>query len=418
MSSSEWKRMPLEDCMDAIIDYRGKTPRKSSFGIPLITAKIVKGGRILEPTEFIPFEDYDDRMQRGIPQAGDVLITTEGPLGEIAQLDDRKVSIGQRLITLRGKKGLLDNAYLKFLMMSEFVQDQLLARATGTTVSGIKQAELRKIDLLIPPLPTQRRIADILSALDEKIELNRQTNATLEAIARAIFKEWFVEFNFPGATGELVESELGTIPSGWRVSTFEKELEAERGLSYKGDGLETGNATPMHNLNSVYEGGGYKLEGIKYYSGEYREKHLVKPGDLIIANTEQGHKYLLIGYPAIVPALFGKVSIYSHHIYLLRPLPHSYLTSDFLYYLLLQPPIREQVVGFANGTTVNMLRIDGLKRPKFILPPKDLISRFTELASNSRIRQEENIKESQTLSALRDLLLPKLINGEIDVWNG
>ena len=141
--------------------------------------------------------NYDERMQRGIPKSGDVVITTEGPLGEVGQLDDRKLSIGQRLIALRGKKGLLDNTYLKFLLMSDYVQNQLLARQTGTTVSGIKQAELRKIDLLIPPITIQRRIAEILSALDDKIELNRQTNATLEAIAQAIFKEWFVDFNFP-----------------------------------------------------------------------------------------------------------------------------------------------------------------------------------------------------------------------------
>src|SRR5215211_4886218 len=108
----DWSILPLEACMEAIIDYRGKTPRKSSFGIPLITAKIVKGGRILEPTEFIPHEDYDERMSRGIPKAGDIVVTTEAPLGEVGQLDNRKLSVGQRLITLRGKDSLLDNTFL------------------------------------------------------------------------------------------------------------------------------------------------------------------------------------------------------------------------------------------------------------------------------------------------------------------
>src|SRR5262245_59095746 len=189
----DWSLLPLEDCMEAIIDYRGKTPRKSLFGIPLITAKIVKNGRIEEPNEFIPFEDYDERMQRGIPKAGDIVVTTEAPLGEVGQLDGRKLSVGQRLITLRGKDGLLDNTYLKFLMMSEFVQNQLVARATGTTVIGIKQKELRKISLAIPPFPEQRAIAKILGALDDKIELNRRMNRTLESMARAVFHQWFME---------------------------------------------------------------------------------------------------------------------------------------------------------------------------------------------------------------------------------
>ena len=135
----------LEDCMAAIIDYRGKTPRKTSSGIPLITAKVVKGGRIKTPTEFIAIEDYDFWMRRGIPRLGDVLITTEAPLGEVAQLCQQRVALAQRLILLRGKSEVLDNRFLKFLMQSAPVQHQLHARATGTTVLGIKQKELRQI---------------------------------------------------------------------------------------------------------------------------------------------------------------------------------------------------------------------------------------------------------------------------------
>jgi type I restriction enzyme S subunit len=77
-------------------------------------------------------------------------------------------------------------------------------------------------------------------------------------------------------------------------------------LSYKGAGLAESDAMPMHNLNSVLEGGGYKTKGIKYYNGDYKEKHFVNAGELIIANTEQGHKYMLIGYPAIVPSFYGE----------------------------------------------------------------------------------------------------------------
>jgi len=287
---------------------------------------------------------------------------------------------------------------------------------SGSAVPSLNRNYIHPLEVDVPEdLETQHRIADILSALDEKIELNQQTNATLEAIAQAIFKEWFVGFNFPGATGAMAKSELGMIPKGWRVAVFEDELEAERGLSYKGGGLESGNAMPMHNLNSVYEGGGYKFDGIKYYSGEYREKHIVRPGDLIVTNTEQGHKYLLIGYPAIVPSTFGDVGIYSHHIYRVKPKPNSYLTSDFVYHLLLQPAIREQVVGFANGTTVNMLKVEGLQKPKFVLPSKELVSHFSEITKNIRLLHEKNIEQSITLASLRDTLLPKLMSGEIEI---
>jgi len=190
----DWGAQTIEEAMDAIIDYRGKTPRKTTSGISLITAKVVKGGRIETPDKFIAESDYTDWMRRGIPEPGDVVVTTEAPLGEVAQLGNERVALAQRLICLRGKSGVLDNGFLKFLMQSDAVQEQLRARATGTTVLGIKQSELRKVVLSLPPINEQRAIAYILGTLDDKIELNRQMNETLEAMARALFKSWFVDF--------------------------------------------------------------------------------------------------------------------------------------------------------------------------------------------------------------------------------
>ena len=192
---SEWKTLPLEDCMAAIIDYCGKSPDKTTFGVPLVTAKIVKGGRIEKPEEFIAEADFDEWMRRGMPKPGDIVMTTEAPLGEVAQLDGRKVALAQRVITLRGKPDVLDNTFLKFLLQSNPVQEELLSRGTGTTVVGIRQSELRKVSLTLPPLAEQKAIAAVLGALDDKIELNRRMNATLEAMARALFQSWFVDFD-------------------------------------------------------------------------------------------------------------------------------------------------------------------------------------------------------------------------------
>ncbi|HEV2972296.1 MAG TPA: restriction endonuclease subunit S, partial [Pirellulales bacterium] len=188
------KSFSIEDCMSAIIDYRGKTPRKTSSGVPLITAKIVKGGRIEAPDEFIDPDEYESWMRRGCPKVGDVVLTTEAPLGEIAQLSDDRIALAQRLILLRGKPDVLDNTYLKYLMMSAPVQGELRGRASGTTVVGIKQSELRKLTLLLPAVHEQRAIAGVLGALDDKIEQNRRTSAALEQLARAMFRAWFVDF--------------------------------------------------------------------------------------------------------------------------------------------------------------------------------------------------------------------------------
>ena len=212
----------------------------------------------------------------------------------------------------------------------------------------------------------------------------------------------------------FVDSELGPIPAGWATAPLSDHFEAVKGVSYKGSGLGD-NGVPLHNLNSIYEGGGYKYEGIKYYSGEYADRHVVHPGDVIVANTEQGHDRLLIGYTAIVPRFFGNHGIVSHHIYRLRPKRDSQLSATFLCFLLNSPWMHDLVSGYANGTTVNMLPLDAVQKPLIVLPPRALVETFDVLALSCEHRREETVQESRTLSALRDTLLPKLMSGELRV---
>src|SRR5829696_10396053 len=140
--AAEPNAVRLEEVLAALIDYRGKSPPKSATGIPVISAKVVKGGRIVRPIEqTIDPGYYQHWMTRGIPQPGDVVLTTEGPLGEVAQLDEQTASfaIGQRVVVLRGKKGILHDRFLKFLLLSPKQQYVLSSLGTGTTVEGISQ---------------------------------------------------------------------------------------------------------------------------------------------------------------------------------------------------------------------------------------------------------------------------------------
>lgn len=193
----------LENLLDKLIDYRGKTPKKTLSGVPLVTAKIVKNGTINGYTEYIAEEDYDKWMVRGFPKVGDVILTTEAPLGEVALLKEEKVALAQRIVCLRGKDNVLDNTYLKYYLQSGKGQKSLSARESGTTVTGIKQAELRRVDIEYPAYDDQRRIASILSSLDRKIELNNKINADLEEMAQAIFKNWLSECSDDVTIGEL-----------------------------------------------------------------------------------------------------------------------------------------------------------------------------------------------------------------------
>jgi hypothetical protein len=193
----EMRTVALETVLERLIDYRGKSPPKSTTGIPVISAKVVKNGRVLRPIEqTIEPGYYSVWMTRGLPQVGDVVMTTEGPLGEVAQLDQEtaKFALAQRVICMRGKRGVLDNTFLKFLLMSPRQQKVLASYATGTTVGGISQKALRSVPISIPPYQAQVAAAGLLGALDDKIDLNRRMNETLEAMARAIFRDWFVDF--------------------------------------------------------------------------------------------------------------------------------------------------------------------------------------------------------------------------------
>ncbi|MDR5652129.1 restriction endonuclease subunit S [Ruixingdingia sedimenti] len=206
---------------------------KSEAGIPVISAKVVKDGRIIGPIEQMIAPDYyHEWMRRGLPSIGDVVMTTEGPLGEVARLNatTAKYALGQRVVTLRGKRDLLDNGFLKYLLLSAPIQERLHARATGSTVAGISQKSLREMLIPLAPIDEQREIAAILGALDDKIEVNRKTAVTLEEMARALYRSWFVDFDpvwaklegrapahMDPATAALFPNSFGDdgLPEGW-----------------------------------------------------------------------------------------------------------------------------------------------------------------------------------------------------------
>lgn len=194
---AEWKTEPLDECLESLIDYRGKSPTKSRTGIPVLSAKVVKTTGLLRPIEQTIAPDYYPQwMTRGLPRPGDVVMTTEAPMGEVIQLDEEtsKFALGQRIVCLRGKAGKLDNTFLRYLLTSLGQQEILASYSTGTTVLGISQKALRSVPISYPDFDEQVIIGELLSALDDKIELNRRMNETLEASARALFRDWFVDF--------------------------------------------------------------------------------------------------------------------------------------------------------------------------------------------------------------------------------
>ncbi|MHC2069763.1 restriction endonuclease subunit S [Bremerella sp. T1] len=301
--------------------------------------------------------------------------------------------------------------YYFFLWKNSFFHSS----SYGAAIQNINTTILKEMEVTIPSLPTQRKIASILSAYDNLIENNTRRIAILEEMAQTIYRQWFVHYRFPGHENiKLVDSPMGKIPEGWEVRRLRDLVEATRGFSYKGKHLAS-TGTPMHNLNSVLEGGGYKYAGIKFYDGSYKDKHIVRSGDLVVANTEQGFDRRLIGFAALIPQMFDCDCIASHHLYIVRPHEATYLTPVWLLHLFNSKGFQRAVSGYANGTTINMLPVDALSIPTLPVPPKHLVEEFSEVAMQMAKEKEVLHRKNDNLRATRDLLLPKLISGQLDV---
>lgn len=390
---SDWEIDTMENALEEIIDYRGKTPLKSEFGIETLSAKSVKNGYIdYSKAYFISEETYKKFMVRGFPKKGDILLTTEAPLGLVARLDREKVGIAQRILTLRGKSDYLLNNYLMYYLMSTEGQHQLNARESGTTVTGIKQKEFRQCLIAIPPFDEQKAIAHILSTLDEKIEVNNQINKTLEKMAQAIFKQWFVDFEFPNEVGEpyqsnggeMVESELGLVPKGWEVGTlgdiltlnYGKSLPAKKRLEGNVKVYSSAGITGLHNEALIHEPsiivGRKGTIGTVYFSTE--------PSfciDTAYFATQKDSKYPLI----LMYQLLKEIDLKQYN--------------------------EDSAVPGLNRNTVYAIKI--------VIPPVELENRISVQISAVYDLIFENIKQNERLIAIRDLLLPKLMTGEVRI---
>lgn len=432
----------LEELCTLVVDCPHSTPKWTDTGVVVLRSNNIRGGRLnLAERSYTDETHYQQRSRRAEIQAGDLVITREAPMGEVCIIPvGLRCCLGQRMVLLRPDAERCDGRFLLYALQSAPVQEQISwSEGTGSTVSNLRIPHLKALRIPTPPLAKQRAIAGVLGALDDKIEQNRRTARALERLARAIFRAWFVDFEpvkakaagaasfpsmpqaaFDALPTRLVDSAIGPVPEGWEVKAMSEVAEATKGLSYKGAGLvkdpaQFATAKPLHNLNSIYEGGGYKNHGVKYYSGDFKPRHVLKPGDLIVANTEQGFEYRLIGFPAIVPARFGPDGLFTHHTFKLHPRDDAGIGRHFLYHALLGGRVREEVCGCTNGTTVNMLSVDGLQRPLLCVPQAGIAESFEEAAGAIYQQSELLHDESAKLAELRDLLLPKLLSGEVRV---
>ena len=194
-------------------------PPSSFFSDKKLDNRVIDGNIDSEKFVFIDSETHS-KLKRSQIEEGDLLFSMAGMvLGKTAVVRKEflPANINQALAVIRLKKNLVTPQYVAYFMRQKSFFNYVNQSTGQSAQPNINLEEIGNVEITLPDRPTQTRIAAILSALDDKIELNRKTNSTLEAIAQAIFKKWFVDFRFPGATGEMQDSELGPIPKGWRV---------------------------------------------------------------------------------------------------------------------------------------------------------------------------------------------------------
>ena len=385
---SEWKEYMIEDVIDKFIDYRGKTPKKTESGIPLITAKIVKGGKILEPNEFIAPEDYNSWMTRGLPEVDDIVLTTEAPLGEIALIKNKNVALAQRIITLRGKKQFVFNPFLKYYFQSSIGQYELQSRASGTTVFGIKAAVLRKVPVSLPPLPEQRAIASVLSSLDDKIDLLHRQNKTLEAMAETLFRQWFVE----EAREDWEDGCLGDI--------------ADINPTYRLKKGEISRYLEMKNVSTST----FNPEG--WYKRKFTSGMKFQNGDTLLARITP---CLENGKTCFVTFLDEEETSWGSTEYIVIRMKepfHPYIS----YIIAKDKDFRDFAISSMSGSSGRQrAQANVIKEYDIKAPPSEIIEKLNRQLDGILSKLKNNANQIRTLETLRATMLPKLMSGEVRV---
>lgn len=346
---------------------------------------------------------------------GDVVVAMDRPWvtaglkwAYITQNDPPALLV-QRVARLRGKK-TLDQGFLRCLISSAYFSNYIQPIVTGVNVPHISGKQIGDFKIPMLPLVTQQKIAAILSAYDDLIANNQRRITLLERMAEDIYREWFVRLRFPGH--EHVKIKKG-IPQGWDFDFALKFFGHAKGKSYGGDELTTNpQHMPFITLKSFNRGGGYRADGLKYYSGRFKPEQIVNCGDVVMAVTDMTQNREVVGRVARVPAIGDRGAVISLDVIKLTP---KTISASFLYSYMRLSGFGGYIKEFANGTNVLHLKPDLVTQQKVLMPATDLQTRFSQLANPIYSQIDALNLTIAKLESTRDALLPRLISGKLAV---
>ena len=392
----------------------GGTPatKKTEYwggNIPWLTPKDLSGYtfRYIGHGERSITEEGLNNSNAKIVPTNSILLTTRAPIGYLA-LAKNQLTTNQGFHSLIPKAGI--HPLFLFYLLENNVE-RLKSSANGSTFGEVSGSTLKSLKFAIPEMDEQIRITEILASLDSKIELNQQTNKTLESIAQAIFKHWFIDFEFPdengqpykSSGGEMVDSELGEIPKGWEVLTLEDYGTFKNGINYLRD--ESGDTTFfIANVRNIANNRlllKTSLDQINVNLNKAKEYFLRDKDILIARSASPGEVCLVLG--DLENVIYSGFSI---RYRLNNP-------SGYLYIFLIMQKLKKRLSNYSVGTTLQSINQETLKKLMFILPSSGVLSRFNMIGEQLLKKTYNNMVQNYGLSQIRDLLLPKLMSGFI-----
>ena len=421
MSFSEWKVITFQESGLEIEDGdRGKNyPNKSQLlregYCPFLNNKNIAGDKLnFEETDFIT-KEKDQLLRKGKAYRGDIILTTRGSVGNVALFDEtigyEFIRINSGMVIIRNND-LFDLKFLYQQLKSPYMKTQYKNMSTGSAQPQLPIRDIRKLELLLPPLQEQKSIAHILSTLDDKIEVNNQINKTLENMAQATFKQWFVDFEFPNedgepyksSGGEMVESELGMIPKGWEVRRIGDECFCSLG------------GTPSRQKSDYWNG---DIPWVN--SGEVNNFRIYKPSEYITKlGLEKSATKLLkkkTTVLAITGATLGQVSLLEIDTCTNQSVV-GISENDKISHVYIYPYVKsviKKIIGNQTGGAQQHINKGNVEDTKLLIPNKKVLNAYTKLVRPQYDLISSICFENELLTRLRDSLIPKLMSGEIRV---
>lgn len=402
-------RVKLGDVCASIYDGDHSAPPKSKSGIPFITISNINAGDgfiDFSNTAFVPEEYCKSLKVERKPKRGDVLYSVVGSFGIPSLIKSDEKFVFQRHIAILRPSERIDSTYLYYVLKDPNFYHWADAVAIGSAQRTVTLGQLRNKEIDLPDLETQRRIAGVLSAYDELIENNRKQIKLLEEAAQRLYKDWFVDLNFPGHETTPIHNGL---PEGWKMGSLLDIAEVIRGCSYSSDEI-AGGEKMLINLGNLAPFGGFRTGYEKPFSGKPRPDQAVAKGDVIMGLTEQATG--LAGYAALLPSV-PEGSVISAD--LVKLAPKDSVPSEFIYALLRFGRLSDLISPLANGTKIKHLRPESLPRAVALLPNVELMRRYAECVGPLYDGIDTCQQQIAAAREARDRLLPKLMASEIRV---